>query len=185
MNVANANTRTNDLHKNLTVELRKEVERALVEQPPECPTYRQVHEKFRLAEHDVSIKSVEKYGRYLRQLARNNELKALLPAIAKGEDLSDETGAILQQLVLLGCTADEIRPGDILKLTMSLKNVQDVNIARIKEQIESEKLGEFKRKVQERIDAGKAAVERELTKHEGIPADVVDRVRELYGVVDD
>lgn len=180
----NANTRTNDLHKNLPVELRKQVERALVEQPPECPTYRQVHEKFQLGQYEVSVKSVEKYGRYLRQLARNNELKALLPAIAKGEDLSDETGAILQQLVLLGCTADEIHPGDILKLTMSLKNVQDINIARIKEQIESQKLDEFKHKVQERINAKKEAVERELDKHAGIPADVIARVRDLYGVVD-
>jgi len=65
-----SNRFTNALHKRLPVALRLRVEAALRHQGPGQATYQQVYDRFKLAAHGISRRSLERYGKRVRDAAQ-------------------------------------------------------------------------------------------------------------------
>jgi len=122
-----ANARTNSLHEKLDPELRKQVERDLVEQPPGRETYAKVHEHYRLADRAISVKALERYGGYLRAMARNRWIGELADALENRGRSEDITSTIRSRLL------EELVTGDttiasLLKAAMTEKALTDGQI---------------------------------------------------------
>lgn len=164
-----AKSRTNSLHERLPIELRAEVDRDLVEQPPGRETYEKVYAHYGLAEHGVGIKSLERWGAYLRKLAIDRKIGRLADAIV-GRDLGPDIRGVIRARVYEAVVNGDATMSELLKASMAEANVTKSAIAE----------DEWQRKVSE--------VESELAKAEKAEdpgkalANLSDRIREIYGL---
>jgi len=144
-------THTNTLHEKLSVELRRKVERDLVEQPPGRETYAKVYDFYGLAEDGVSIKALERYGGYLRLLARNRWIGELADAVG-GKDLAPDIAGLIRTRLFEALVVGETQIGDLMKAAITMKSVDEAGIKREE--------WEIRRKVARQAverEAGKAA----------------------------
>jgi hypothetical protein len=121
-----ANSRTTSLHERLPVELRKQVECDLVEQPPGRSTYAEVYEHYQLDVHGVSLKALERYGGYLRSLKRNEWIRQVGNELLADTDLRPNIeGMIRARMYEALASADETRLGDLLKAALTEKSLRE------------------------------------------------------------
>ena len=120
-----SNARTNQLHDKLPVELRQAVERDLVEQPPGRATYEEVYSYYALVAHGVSLKAVQRYGGYLRTLARNQRIREFGDVLL-GEDLSPRVQSVIRSRLFEALTTgEELGLGDLLKASIAEKTLRE------------------------------------------------------------
>lgn len=166
-----SNARTTSLHERLSTEERKAVERDLIEQPPGRETYAKVFEYHGLADKGVSIKAVERYGGYLRALARNQWIRDFGDAVL-GEDLSPRIQGLIRTRMFEALTTGDTKLGDLLKAALAEKSLRETTIK------------------QEEWEAKKSAAAKALAASETggatDPAQALDRLREdirnIYGI---
>lgn len=123
-------SRTNSLHQRVPVEVREAVQRDLVEQPPGRATYRQVYDHYELRKYGVSIKALEHWGAYLRDLARSKEIHGLVLRLhGKGLDASIEQ--VLGGLIAQASAAGELSVDELRKLVGSLRELAQAKSLRM------------------------------------------------------
>lgn len=95
-------SRTNNLHKLIDLEIRAEIDRDLVEQPPGRETYDKVYAAYPvLAETGVSFQTLKRWGKYLRGMAADQRIARISDAIV-GRELGPEiVGQIRARLFAL------------------------------------------------------------------------------------
>jgi len=165
------NARTTSLHECLPVALRRQVERDLVEQPPGRESYRKVYEHYDLGQYGVSIKALERYGGYLRAMARNRWIGQIADAIT-GRDLSDDVAGLVRARLFEALTIGETSMSDLLKAAMAESHLARTRIA-------VEQWEQAKHKAAEALEAASKAAETD-------PVEAYRRLREdiamIYGV---
>lgn len=128
-----ANARTTSLHERLSTELRRAVERDLIEQPPGRETYQKVWEYHGLAEKGVAYRCLARYGGYLRALHRNQWIREFGNTLV-GEDVEPRiAGMIKSRLLETLTTAEDPTAGELFKASLALKSLKD---AAINEEVE-------------------------------------------------
>lgn len=122
-----ANSRTNSLHERLPVEIRRQVEEDLVEQPPGRATYAQVFEHYQLDVYGVSLKALERYGGYLRTLARNAWIREFGDVLV-GEDLSPKIEGLIRSRLYEAVVSGDADIDDLRRAAMAEKHLRQTRI---------------------------------------------------------
>lgn len=115
---------TNSLHKLLDPELRRQVERDLVEQPPGRETYEKVYEYYSLGDAGISFTAMARYGGYLRTLARNRWIGEVADAIT-GDDLGDNISGLIRSRLFEVLATGDCKIGDLLKASIAEKTLSE------------------------------------------------------------
>jgi len=165
------NARTNSLHERLDAQTRRAVERDLVEQPPGRETYAKVHEYHRLGEKEISIKAVERYGGYLRAMARNQWIAELADSVV-GRDLGPDITGVIRSRLMEALVTGETTIASLMKAAITEKSLTERTI-RAEE-------WEAKREIARRaLDESEKAAKKD-------PAQAMETLREavqmIYGV---
>lgn len=165
-----ANERTTSLHERLSPELRRAVERDLVEQPPGRATYQEVYEFHKLAGHGVNIKAVERYGKYLRSMHRAAWIREMGDVIV-GEGASPRIEALIRTRLTDALMDDDVSVGELFKAALTEKSLRDAAIGQAVEKRASE-LHEAK------LATIREAAEAAIEKADGV-SDPAERARQL------
>ena len=121
------NSRTNSLHERLSAETRRAVERDLVEQPPGRETYAKVHEYHGLADKGISVKAVERYGGYLRAMARNQWIAELADSVV-GRDLGPDITGVIRSRLMEALVTGETTIALLMKAAITEKSLTERQI---------------------------------------------------------
>jgi hypothetical protein len=157
-------SRTNSLHEKLEPELRKQVERDLVEQPPGRETYEKVWEYYELGELGISKTAIGRYGGYLRALARNTWISEVADSVV-GQDLSPNLAGIIRSRLFETLTCQDTKIGDLMKAAIATKTLTDADarMATLKKQLTEGVQAEARRHGGTQVDAA-------------VVADLIDKV---------
>lgn len=166
-----SNSRTNSLHERLPVELRRQVEEALIEQPPGLETYAKVHAHFQLDGHNVSIKALERYGGYLRTLARNQWIRQVGDVLV-GENVSPRIAGLIRGRLFELLATEEAKLSDLLKAALTYKSLGDAVI-------KSEEWEAKKRAAEQALAKAEADGKHDPAK---AMADLADKIKTIYGL---
>ena len=164
-----ARTRTNSLHQRVPLEVREAVQRDLVEQPPGRATYRQVYDHYELRKFGVSVKAVEHWGAYLRDLARSAEIHRLVVNL-HGKGLNASIEDTLSTLIAQASAAGELSVDELRKLVGSLRELAQAKSLRMELEERQRAMTQAIDKAEKSEDPGKAL------------ADVIATAREVYGL---
>lgn len=165
------NARTNSLHEKLTPEKRREVERDLIEQPPGRETYAKVFEYHGLADHGVGLKALERYGGYLRTLARNQWIAEVADSVV-GQDVGGELAGLIRARLFSALVTGETKMGDLLKAAIAQKTLTDSEV----------RLAELEQK-RRQVEAAVKRAERDGGEDpQRAMHDMVEDIKSIYGL---
>ena len=119
------NARTTSLHEKLPVDLRLQVERDLVEQPPGRETYAKVHEYHELDNYQISVKAVERYGGYLRELNLNQYIRDFGDATLDGIDLKPRVEGAIRSRLYEALRTQNPKFSDLMKAAITEKSLRE------------------------------------------------------------
>lgn len=122
------NARTNSLHEKLTPEKRREIERDLIEQPPGRETYAKCWLYHGLDELGVGLKSLERYGGYLRMLARNQWIAQVADA-AIGREVGPELAGLIRSRLFSALVTGDVDVGDLRRAAAAQRDLVGAQIA--------------------------------------------------------
>ena len=165
-------SRTNSLHDKLEPDLRKQIERDLVERPPGRAAYVEVYEHYGLQEKGISFTAMARYGAYLRKLAEDQWIRQLADATVNVDGLDDDIRGTLRVRMFEALHSEDLKIGELLKLAMAENAVTKSTVT--VEQWEAKK-----RKTEQALERAEAAARQDPEK---ALADAIADIRGIYNL---
>lgn len=172
----------------LDAELRGRIDEAIRSHADESAA--SIYRRFGLAQRGVIVRTFRRYAAAIREQAAGERISAAATAMGEAERMSEaQMVAELRRRVLVGALAaadaGDAKPYEMAAMLARVQDFDRIEIQRAADKRAEEKQAAWRAELQERLNRAKVDADAKLDRmavERGIPEDVRERIKDLYGV---